>query len=480
MKPRPVNSRSPHIVRLLVVGLIVFTATSATADLPKQLKFHPIEFKSPAVDTLELPMGLHGYLIEDHDIPVIDIVIMFRTGFPPEDKVGLANVAGWAIRNGGGGQFSKSVMDDALEFAAASIETQAGSYTGQITANFLTKDINMVLRFMADLIINPALDPDKIELRKNSLIEGIRRKADDADALGRREFAKLIYENHPAGWEATVRTISNITRDDVVEFHSRYVRPNNAVIGISGDITAEEATDKLSEFLADWEPGDQAPPFPKMEYDLCPSVNYIYKDVNQAYIFVGHMSMNSANDDRPLTTIMNYVLGGGSFTSWITQKVRSDEGLAYGAGSSFNTTPWGYGLFTGSCQTKSEAAMRALTLLIEQIDRMATEGPTSEEVRDAKESLVNRHVFDYESASRIIDRLVFYDIAGLPLDTLEREFRGYQSAGPEDVKRAGAEYLHPEGLTILVVGNQSLFDRPLSDFGEVNVIEIEHEEGELE
>jgi zinc protease len=124
--------------------------------------------------------------------------------------------------------------------------------------------------------------------------------------------------------------------------------------------------------------------------------------------------------------------------------------------------------------------MRALTLLIEQIDRMATEGPTSEEVRDAKESLVNRHVFDYESASRIIDRLVFYDIAGLPLDTLEREFRGYQSAGPEDVKRAGAEYLHPEGLTILVVGNQSLFDRPLSDFGEVNVIEIEQEEGELE
>jgi predicted Zn-dependent peptidase len=460
---------------VLFLGLIASTAASSQADLPKQLTFDPIEFKTPQVDTLELPMGLHGYLIEDHDIPVIDIVIMFRTGFSPDDRVGLPRVAGWAMRNGGSKQYSKSVMDDSLEFVGASLETGAGSYTGQISANVLTKDLDMVLRFMADLIVNPAFDPEKIELRKKTLIEGIRRKADDARALGRREFAKLIYVNHPAGREATVKTVSNITRDDVVEFHRRYVRPNNAVIGISGDITRQEAIDKLGDFLVDWEPAEEAPEFPEMGYELSPSVNYIYKDVNQAYIFVGHMSMNSANDDRPLTAIMNYILGGGSFTSWITQKIRSDEGLAYSAGSSFRTSPWGYGLFTGSCQTKTDAAMRALTLLIEQIEKMDSEGPTTEEVSDAKESLVNRQVFDYESAARIIDRLVYYDIAGLPLDTLEREFRIYQSATLEDVRRAGAEYLHPEGLTILVVGNQNLFDRPLSDFGEVNVLEIEEE-----
>jgi predicted Zn-dependent peptidase len=475
MKPRQVNSCPQHVAWVLFLGLIVFTAASSTADLPKQLKFDPIEFKTPEVETLELPMGLHGYLIEDHDIPVIDIVIMFRTGFPPDDRVGLANVAGWAIRNGGSAEYSKAVMDDSLEFVGASLETRAGSYTGQITANFLTKDINLVFMFMADLIVSPAFDPEKIELRKNSLIEGIRRKADDAGSLGRREFAKLIYANHPAGREATVGTVSNITRDDVVEFHNRYVRPNNAVIGISGDITRQQAIDKISEFLADWEPGEVGPEFPEMGYELSPSVNYIYKDVNQAYIFVGHMSMNSANDDRPLTALMNYILGGGSFTSWITQKIRSDEGLAYSAGSSFRASPWGYGLFTGSCQTKAEAAMRALTLLVEQIEKMDGEGPTAEEVRDAKESLVNRQVFDYESAARIVDRLVYYDITGLPLDTLEREFRVYQAATLEDVERAGAEYLHPEGLTILVVGNQNLFDRPLSDFGEVNVIEIEEE-----
>jgi zinc protease len=469
------GTRSLLLAWTVVFALGLLVATDSPAKLPKKLKFEPIEFKIPEVDTLEFSNGLHGYLIEDHDIPVVKMVIMYRTGFPPEDKVGLASLSGWAIRNGGSRNYTKSEIDDALEFIGASVESYAGSYVGQIKTNFLTKDADTVLRIFADLIINPAFDPDMIELRKKTMIEGIRRKADDPKSLGRREFAKLIYRNHPAGWEATEQTVSNLTREDIKDAHDRYARPNNAVIGVSGDITKQETLDILEHLLAAWEPGGVVPEFPEMKYELNPSVNYIRKDVNQAYIFAGHMSMNSADDDRTLATLMNYVLGGGSFTSWITQRIRSDEGLAYGAGSSFGVSPWGYGLFIGSCQTRSDAAMRALTLLIEQIDKMKNEGPTGEEVKDAKESYINRHVFDYESASRIVERLAWYDIVGLPLDTLEREFTAYQSATVEDVKRVAGEVLHPDGLTILVVGNQDLFDRPMSDFGEVNIIEVEEE-----
>ena len=460
---------------IIGLALSLAAATDSAAKLPKDLKFDPIEFRTPKVDTLEFPNGLHGYLIEDHDIPVVKIVLMYRTGFPPEDKVGLSSLSGWAIRNGGSRNYTKSEIDEALEFIGASVETYAGSYVGQIKANFLTKDTDTVLAIFADLITNPAFDPDMIELRKKTMMENIRRKADDPKSLGRREFAKLIYRNHPAGWEATEETVSNLTRADVIAAHDRYVRPNNAVIGVSGDMTKQDALDILGRLLADWEGADEAPQFPEMRYELNPSVNYVHKDVNQAYIFAGHMGMNSADNDRTLATLMNYVLGGGSFTSRITQKIRSDEGLAYSAGSSFGVSPWGYGLFIGSCQTRSDAAMRALTLLIEQIDKMKTDGPTGEEVKDAKQSHINRHVFDYESASRIVERLAWYDIVGLPLDTLEREFAAYQSATIEDVKRVASEVLHPDALTILVVGNQDLFDRPLSDFGEVNIIEVEEE-----
>jgi zinc protease len=458
---------------VLVSALVLLVAATSTARLPKNLKFGDIEYKAPEVEKIEFPNGLHGYFLEDHEIPVVSIVIMFKTTYPDEAGTGLNSLAGWAMRNGGSLGFSKETIDDELEFVGASIETSAGGMTGTISADFLTKDAGMVVEILTDLIVNPAFEEDKVELRKKSMIESIRRKADDPWALGRREYAKIVYRNHPAGREATVETVSGLTRDDAVEFHRKYVRPNNAVIGITGDLTRDEAFAMLAELSAEWEPGGESPVVPPMEFDLEPSINYIYKDVNQAYIFAGHMGLNSANEDRPLVAIMNYILGGGSFTSWITQRIRSDEGLAYSARSSYGDNPWGYGLFTGSCQTRSDAAIRALGLLIEQIERMKTEGPSAEEVTNAKDAIVNQQVFEYESSARIVNRMVWFDITGQPLDTLERELAVYQAAGLEDVKRAGREYLHPGGLTILVVGNEELFDRPLSDLGDVNVIEVE-------
>ena len=470
-KRRRIGSR--FWASVLVCAVVMLVAVSSTARLPKNLKFDEIEFETPEIETIEFPNGLHGYFLEDHEIPVVNIVIMFKTTYPEEVKTGLNSLAGWAIRNGGSTGFTKETIDDELEFIGASIETSAGATTGRLSANFLTKDMDRVIEIFTDLIVNPAFEEDKIDLEKKSMIESIRRKADDPWALGRREYAKIIYKNHPAGREATVETVSGLTRDDVADFHARYVRPNNAVIGITGDLTKDEAFEMLSALSSKWEAGGESPVVPPMEFVAEPSINYIYKDVNQAYIFAGHMGLNSANEDRPLVGIMNYILGGGSFTSWITQRIRSDEGLAYSARSSYRDSAWGYGLFTGSCQTRSDAAMRALGLLIEQIEKMKNVGPSAEEVDNARDAIVNQQVFEYESSSRIVNRMVWFDLTGQPLDTLERELAVYQSAGLEDVRRAGSQYLHPEGLTILIVGNENLFDRPLSDLGDVNVIEIE-------
>jgi zinc protease len=475
MKKARFIRRAALYVVFLGLGLVLWQTQGAYADLPKELEFPRIEFDVPGVDTLEFVNGLRGYLIEDHSIPLINVIVMYRTGFPSEDKVGLEDLAGWAIRNGGSVDYPKDVIDDELEFVGASIESNAGSAIGQIRANFLTKDTERVLAMFADLIMNPAFDADQIDLHKKNSIEQIRRKADDPRSLGGREFAKIVYRDHPLAWEPTVTTVDNITREDVIEFHSRYVRPNNALIGITGDITPEQTVEVLDRLLADWEPGGESPSFPEMDYRLSGSINYIHKDVNQAYIWAGHMAMNSSNEDLPIAEIMNYILGGGSFTSWITKRVRADEGLAYSARSSFGASPWGYGLFTASCQTRSDAAMRALGLMIDQIEKMKDVGPSEEEVSEAKESIVNSHVFDYESNDRIIRRLLWYDIVGLPLDTLEREFERLTAATLEDVKQVGHDYLHPDDLVILIVGDEDQFDRPLSDLGQVNVIEIEEE-----
>jgi predicted Zn-dependent peptidase len=333
---------------------------------------------------------------------------------------------------------------------------------------------------LADVVINPAFDEAKIDLGKKSMIEGIRRKADEPNSLAHREFSKIMYRDHPLGREATAKTVTGITPEDARDFHDSYVRPNNAVIGISGDITRDEAVEKLEQYLGAWQPGGRPPILPEMSYVAEPSVNYVYKDLNQAYILVGHMGLNSADPNVPLVNLVDWILGSGSFSSRIFRRVRSDEGLAYDAGSSFAEQPWGYGLFTAFCQTRTDAAMRALAIMIEEISKMKKQGPSAEEVKTARDSYINQQVFEYESSSRVIDRIVWYDLVGLPIDTLEREFRGYQSATLGDVAQAAGHYLHPEGLTILVVGNQDLFDRPLSDFGKVNVIQLEEEEVQTE
>jgi zinc protease len=483
-----VESKTMRAAVFAVVASLLLTAVACLGSEPK-IKVPPIEFKMPKVDTLMFANGLHGYLIENHEIPVVDIVIRFKTGYPAEDKTGLNELAGWALRNGGTSKYSKETLDDELEFLGASIETYpsgggrmfgqgapSGTYIGQVSANFLTKDMDKVLDMFSEVITHPVFDSSMIELRRKSMIEDIRRKADEPGQLGRSQFAKLVYGDHPAGREATAKTVNGITRDDVVAFHARYVRPNNAVIGISGDITRQQALDKVNAFLAGWQRGGETPTIPEMTYHAVPSVNYIYKDVNQAYIYVGHMGVNAVNPDVPYIDIMNFVLGGGSFTSWIMQRVRSDEGLAYSAGSRYSGSPYGYGIFTASCQTRSDAAMRALGLVIEQINRMKDQGPSAEEVGTAKDSFINTQVFDYESSSGLVNRLAWFDIVGLPLDTLERQFKAYQTATLADVDRVAKQYLHPDGLTILVVGNQDRFDRPLSDFGRVNVITIQNEE----
>jgi predicted Zn-dependent peptidase len=190
-------------------------------------------------------------------------------------------------------------------------------------------------------------------------------------------------------------------------------------------------------------------------------------------ILIGHLGANRHDENLPAVRIMNFILGGGSFTSRITEKVRTDEGLAYATYSRYGTDPWTRGLFMASSQTRGDATARATELIIGIIEDMWESGPTEDEVGRAKDTYLNNHVFEYESKSRVVYRLLELAWEGRPLDTPERDIATIGDLTVDDVKAAAAEYLHPEGLTILVVGDESTFEQPLSNFGEVNVIELD-------
>jgi zinc protease len=191
-------------------------------------------------------------------------------------------------------------------------------------------------------------------------------------------------------------------------------------------------------------------------------------------MMLGHLSINAKSEDRPALSVMNFILGGGSFTSWIVTEVREKKGLAYSSGSRYGTDAFTLGAFYAYAQTKGEEYSRAMQLVIEQIEKMRTEGPTEEEFRKAIDSYVNGQVFDYDSKSGMVRRLVRLKFEGRPLDTPTKDMEAYKNMTLEDVKRVAGMYLHPDKLTVFVVGDKDTFDRPLSDFGEVNVIELDN------
>ncbi|MFH1502178.1 MAG: pitrilysin family protein [Candidatus Eisenbacteria bacterium] len=461
-----------------IVALAVLLASPAVmagkVKHPSSLKYPKLELEPPGYEEVEFGNGMRGFFIEDHEVPVVDILMLVSTDRAPKEKTGLNDLAAWAVRNGGGESWDADRINDELEFVAARLEVDGYDRSTYIGLNCLKKDLPMCLEILADLLVSPAFPEEKIELRRETMLENIRRENDEPRRIARREFGKVLYGDHPMAWQDTEQSVRAITRDDIAAHHSAYFRPNNTIIGISGDVTLDEITGLLDGALAGWEPADVTiEPEPPIEPTYVPSVNYVHKDVSQGVIYVGHLGLNSRDENLPAVRIMNFILGGGSFTSRITQKVRTDEGLAYAAYSQYGDDPWTYGTFIASSQTRADATARATTLIMEIIADMRENGPTDDEVERAVDTYLNNHVFDYDSKQSVVRNLMRLAWEGRPLDTRERNIETIGSLTVDDVRNAAAEYLHPDGLIIMVVGNADEFEQPLSNFGEVNVIELD-------
>ncbi len=471
---------------LLACALLATPCGAGKVKHPSELKYSKITLESPTYEEIGFENGMTGFVIEDHEVPVVNIYMLVDTPRPPKEKTGLDQLATWAIRNGGSENWPADKLNEELEFVAASVEVMSGTGGGgrrrgggggrgaSIRVSCLKKDLGLCLSILGDLLVYPSFPDEKIELRRETMLENIRRENDEPRRVAAREFRNVNYGDHPMAWRPTEETVGAITRDDIVRYHSQYFHPNNTIVGVSGDITKDEIVAALDKSLAQWQPATvEIEPEPAIELTFKPSVTYLPKpEMNQAVIMIGHLGLNSKDEERMAVTLMNFILGGGSFTSRITQKVRTDEGLAYAAYSMYGSDPWTFGLFQASSQTRSDAAARAIGLILGLIEEMRDEGPTEEEFESARDRYLNTHVFDYDSKSAVVERLVRLKWQGRPLDSAERDFEKIGSLTIAEVRKAAATYLHPEDLAIVVVGDESTFDQPLSKFGEVNVIEL--------
>jgi len=458
---------------ILGFAIMVLCAVATAQDI-KSLDIPDLTFKIPDVARFELDNGLIVYFYEDHSLPVVALDAGFKVGgvYVPAEKTGLAELCGSVMRTGGTASTPPDDFDQKLDFVGATLESSVGAEMGTVSLRTLKKDVDLGLELMAEMLMEPRFDQEKLDIAVENQLERIRRENDNPNLITRREFYKLLFPDHPYGWSASKVTVSSITRDDLIDFHKTFYHPNNCIIAISGDLTQQEAQDLLTKYLGGWKKSDAPlPPFPEIKAPE-KGVFYVHKDLNQTYFRIGHPGISRFNPDRYSVEVMNFILGGGGFLSRLSSKIRVEEGLAYSVGSNFYQMDHS-GSFYAACQTKGETTAKAIDLMIAEIRRLIDGGVTEQELETAKSSILNSDIFSYSTPQQIAQQQALVEFYGYPPDQLTKRIEAIKAVTVDDVKMAAQKYLHPDDLIIIAVGNQDLFDKPLSTFGSVKSIDIE-------
>ncbi len=453
------------------------TAAQEPARAYKQLKYPKLaDIQVPEVQRLTLPNGMQLFVLEDHELPLIHVSAMIRTGsiYEPADKIGLADLTGTVMRTGGTTTKTGDQIDEQLEQIAASVETYIGDSSGGASMSVLKEDVDTGLALLAEVLMNPVFRQDKIDLEKISVRSDIARRNDNPGRIAAREYAKLIYgPDSVYARQTEYATIDKIMRDDLVAFHRQYFHPNNMMLAVWGDFEAQQMIAKIKEAFKDWPKAEvKLPPVPEVKYEFRPTVNAIRKDdMNQGIIRLGHLGGLMSDPDYHALMVMNQILGGG-FTSRLFKNVRSRQGLAYSVGGAYAADYDHPGVFSLSCQTKLKSTVHATEAIIVEVKKMTQEEVTDEELALAKDSYLNSFVFNFASKGQIINRLMTYAYYGYPADFLQKTKENVEKVTKADVLRVAQAHLRPGQMQILVVGRPDDLDKPLSTLGDVKTIDI--------
>lgn len=440
-----------------------------TGPLPswKDLHFPPLgQVKIPHPEIYSLGNGMKVYLLENHELPLVSGRMLVRTGnlFDPKAKLGLAEITGITMRSGGTSKMTGDQLDERLEDMAASVETGIGESSGSASFSCLKKNTGAVLELFHDVVTDPAFREDKIELAKTQIKSSISRRNDDANGIADRELYRLVYGPHtPYGEQVEYDTINAIHRDDIVDFYKRYFSPSNMIFAMYGDFDSAAVKQQLESLFGAWKANEpKTPAFPKVDAPPQPGVFLVTKtDVTQTFIQMGHLGGELRNKDFPALSVAADVFGGG-FSSRLFRDVRTRLGYAYAVGADWAANYDHPGLFRISVSTKSETTTATIQAILKQLTAMRTSEITDEELKVAKDSVLNSLVFAFARPSSTLNRLVTYDYFGYPADFLTQYENAIKGVTKADVLRVSKEYFQFSKLAIVAVGNPAKFGEPLT------------------
>ena len=451
-------------------GAVSLTEPSLAIEFPdpSELIFEPLQFTPPEPERVELENGVVLYLLEDHELPIVEARAFIRAAsdYDPHHKVGLASLTAHVMRTGGTERMTGDEIDERLEFLAAS-----ASVSGFST---LREHLDEVMGIFVDILMHPAFEEEKLELARQRTLEVIRRENDRPTQVAIREFIKHVAEGHPLSWFPTEETIRNITREDLILFHERFYRPNNLILAVGGDFERDELVESIKTAFLEWEPVKiNFPDIPPLSPESERIVYYASKEITQSTIIMGHPALRQRDPEFIPFTFMNRILGGSpAGDDRLFREIREKQGLAYAVGSFVSGGQRYRGIFGAYSITRADATGKAIQLVLEELERIRTEAVSQQELKKTQSAIVNQFVFRYTSAlgiATLAASLEFYD---LPRDYYKNYLKRIEGITAEEILQVAREYLRPNEMRIMVVGLKELFDQDLETFGKVVPIKL--------
>jgi len=405
-----------------------------------------------------LPNDLVWLFSPQTELPLVTMELLIKAGTlrDPQGKEGLANLTASLLLTGTKSRSAAQIAEQ-LDFLGARLGASGGDDFAVITLTVLKKNLAPALELFKDVLLSPAFAPAEMQRKVSQIKAELDSEKDEPMVVAARTFARELYGSFPYGHpvRGTPQGLSAIKRSDLVDFHRTYYRPNNAILSMVGDLTQDEACQWVTKTLGAWSaaplPPPQLPPIPGLKERRVMVLN---KDISQANIILGNLAISRANPDFYPFQVMNYILGGGGFSSRLLDDIRVNRGLAYSVTSSFSPglEP---GPFSVSLETKNASAAEAVTQVMAEIKRIRSQPVTPEELKDAKSYLIGSFPRKMDSMAKRAGLMAYVEAYGLGLDYPWRYPELIQHLTPADIQKVAEKYLHPETYLLVVVGKKS-------------------------